>query len=257
MKRLIMSLIVVLSCFTLNTAVADKAEISYENPQNAADTAIAKQLQSAPGISAVVEIINDHFRLPEALEIVFGGDDGPLYDPGKNTIFIPYGFVEEVKKRFERAKYAETGVSIEDATMDVLMHTLFHELAHALINMYDLPVLGKEEDAADGLATVLLIRFFEDGQELAISAADLFDLESEDSDELSDADFWDEHSLDAQRYYATLCHVYGSDPEQYGKLLADNGFPADRAELCVEEYVNLADSWFLLLEPHMTKAAAN
>ncbi len=130
------------------------------------------------------------------------------------------------------------------------MHTLFHELAHALISIYELPVIGKEEDAADGLASVLLIEFFEDGQEIAISAADLFDLESDDK-EIFEDDFWNEHSLDAQRFYSTLCHVYGSEPEKYGYLVEQSAFSEERAELCIEEYEILSSSWFGLLKPYI------
>lgn len=56
--------------------------------------------------------------------------------------------------------------------------------------MYDLAIVGKEEDATDALATILLIEFFEQGQEIARSAADLFDLESSDIQTFEEADFW-------------------------------------------------------------------
>ena len=40
-----------------------------------------------------------------------------------------------------------------------------HEMGHALIDLYDLPVLGKEEDAADSVATVFLTRAVGNGAE--------------------------------------------------------------------------------------------
>jgi hypothetical protein len=135
--------------------------------------------------------------------------------------------------------------------MDALLHTLFHELGHALVTMYEIPVLGKEEDAVDGLADVLLIEYVENGREMAISAADLFDLESEDRVELSEEDFSDEHSLDLQRFYNTLCHVYGSDPETYKALPEETGLADDRTDSCVEEYNLLYNDWLALLKPYM------
>ena len=241
------------SCLVMTHASAEgEALVSYKEPRSADEVVIAKRLKAATDIPDVMAIINENFRLQEDLEFVFGAEDGPLYDPGINKIWIPYAFIEEVKERFVAANYAQSGVSADDATMDSLLHTLFHELAHALIYRYELPVVGKEEDAADALATVLLIRFFEDGQELAISAADLFDLESEESEsELTAESFWDEHSLDSQRYYSTLCHVYGSAPEKYGNLLAESEFSENRAEGCIEEYEILLSSWLKLLAPHM------
>ena len=78
---------------------------------------------------------------------MFGGEDGPLFDSEQKTIYIPYFFLDEVKARFIQNNYSSTGVSEADVTMDALMHTMFHEFAHAIIFMYELPVLGREEDA--------------------------------------------------------------------------------------------------------------
>ena len=222
--------------------------LEFSKPANAAETTIMKQLQAAGDAQEVVNLINQKLRLPQTLKIIFGGEDGPLYDPGSNEILVPYSFIDEVNLRFVKAKYAETGVTPKQATSDALMHTLFHELGHALVAMFDLPVVGKEEDAVDSLANVLLIEFYEQGQETVLSAADLFDLESEDKDGFEEADFWDEHSLDSQRYYSSLCHVYGSDPESYESILENTDISDDRAELCIEEYEAASRNWFKLLK---------
>ena len=234
-----------------STAAGAEVELRFAPASSSAEIAIRSRLQRSKGIAAVVQFVRDLVRLPRPLEIYFGGEDGPLFDPDANRIEVPYGFAEEIRERFKADKYSETGVSVEEASQDVLMHTLFHELGHALVAAYDFPVVGKEEDAVDALATVLLIEYFEDGAEIAISAADLFDLESDDVTELGDEDFWDEHSLDAQRFFMTLCHVYGSDPETYAELKAQAGFDERRADLCVEEYEAVSRSWLELLKPHL------
>ncbi len=257
MKNIRLFLLVCACLVMTNVSAEGRAFVSYLEARNASEVAIAKRLQSATDIPDVMAIINENFRLASDLEFIFGAEDGPLYDPGINKIWIPYAFIEEVKARFVAANYEESGVSADDATMDSLLHTLFHELAHALIYNYELPIVGKEEDAADALATVLLIRFFDQGQELAISAADLFDLESEESEEeLTAESFWDEHSLDSQRYYSTLCHVYGSAPQKYESLLEESAFSEERAESCIEEYDIMLSSWMKLLEPHMKDDAS-
>lgn len=225
----------------------NNAKLIYEDPTNAQEKSIQQTLKKSGAAASVVALINEKFKLPDALNIVFGGKDGPLYDPETNEILIPYTFINEVEKRFIAVKYADTGVTPAQATEDALMHTLFHEVGHALINMLDLPITGKEEDAVDGLASVLLIEFYEQGQETVISAADLFDLESTDKKTLDEADFWGEHSLDAQRYYASLCHVYGSDPDKYASVLEGTDISDERADLCIEEYETLSRSWFSLL----------
>ena len=234
------------------TGAAAKVHIVYQTPETVEERDIQKQILRTGNVQAIRNVINDNIRLPNDLTIIFGMDDGPLYSSDDNEIWIPYGFIDEVEQRFTRANYThDTHVSVEDATQDALMHTLFHEIAHALVFMLDIPVLGKEEDAADGLAVVLLIHFFENGRDIAISAADLFDLESEDREEFVAEDFWGEHSLDRQRFYSTLCQVYGSAPEDYAYIVNETGFSADRAELCIEEYENLSHSWFTVLDAHL------
>lgn len=235
----------------LNTAYAEpRIDVVYLDTGSKMQTAVKKDLQASEVIATVVNTLNDEFVFNDTVRLVFGGEDGPLFDPSSNKISVPYDFIDEVRTRFIKAKYHETGIDEETATMDVLAHTLIHEFAHAFIFMHEIPVLGREEDAADSLATVLLAEFFENGQEIAISAADLFDLESEDRTELEAADFWDEHSLESQRFYSTLCHVYGSNPLRFADMPNELGFPEERAELCIMEFENIAKSWFTLLQPH-------
>lgn len=238
-----------LGLFSTAAHARNQATLVFDKPANQAETVILKKLKQAGDAQEVINLVNQKLRLPKPLNFVFGGKDGPLYDPEINKILVPYSFINEVKLRFVKAKYSETGVTPDKATDDALMHTLFHELGHALIEMYQLPVVGKEEDAVDSLANVLLIEFFDEGQETVLSAADLFDLESEDKQgDFEEADFWDEHSLDEQRYYNTLCHVYGSDPDKYQSVIEDTDISDDRAELCIDEYEVAVRNWFKLLK---------
>ncbi|WP_298768218.1 DUF4344 domain-containing metallopeptidase [uncultured Shewanella sp.] len=227
-----------------------KAVVLYAKPANTSEAMIKNHLINLGLIDEIVVYINEEYLLPQTLTFKIGARDGPLYDPISNEIFIPYFFIKEAKNRFSDAHYSETRVSVDDATWDALMHTLLHELAHALIAIYNLPVVGKEEDAADSLATILLIEFFNEGTEIAISAADLFYLESEDIVG-SEEDYWDEHSLDIQRFYSTICLVYGSSPEKYIDLVNDMNFSEKRLTLCIDEYQNLLDNWIVLLKPHL------
>ncbi len=130
---------------------------------------------------------------------VFGAEDGTLYDSEIREILMPDNFTLEVMGRFYDAKYVDTEEQLFGVTMDVIEHTLHHELGHALIHVLDITITGKEEDAVDGMATMLVILTNQTGSEIALSAADLFDLEGEDIKEFTTEDIWDEHSLDFQR----------------------------------------------------------
>ena len=71
------------------------------------------------------------------------------------------------------------------------------------------------------------------------------------TDEVTEDDFADEHSLNEQRVYNMLCWVYGSDPDKYGSMVDDELLPAARAERCEGEYRQLDRSWSRLLDDHV------
>lgn len=239
--------------FATTAFAENKAYVVYGKSADAHEAATMEGIKASGTVSSVVSLINEKFRLTQPLGIIFGGNEDPCFDPELNKILISYKYIEEIEDRFKADNYTETGVSIADATMDTLMHTILHEFAHALMCMYDLPIAGKEEDAADTLATVLLIEFFDDGQEIVLSTADLFDLVSTDADEYMEENFWDEHSLNAQRFYSTLCLVYGSDPAEYAYLPKEVGVSEEKREFCIEEYEVIFRNWFVLLDPYVVR----
>lgn len=196
-----------------------------------------------PISTQMLALFDEQLPMQQALTIIYGGEEGPLFDPETSQILIPYQFITEVYARFHEDDYKETGVSAQEATGDALMHTLAHEYGHAYIYANQVIVLGKEEDAVDTLATLILINSFDNGADIALSAADLFSLEDEDIKVFDDAHFWDEHSLDAQRYFSTLCLIYGSDPEKYAKIISKAQLEIERDSYCEEEYFRQTENW--------------
>ena len=246
----IRQILLIVICFCCQFTIASASnmiQVVYEKAETTKGASIEKELKATETLKAITGLMTDEFHLTYPITIVMGGEDGPLFDSEKNEIIIPYAIVGDIREQFVAAEYSKTGLSVDEATMDTLQHMIFHEIAHALIYQYQFPVLGKEEDAADNLATVLLIEFFKDGQEIVLSAADFFEIISSQVREMDEEDFWDEHSLDLQRYYSMMCEVYGSDPMEYSSLKKEIGFSDERAELCVEEYENMAASCFSLL----------
>lgn len=245
MKKVIMRLFVTVSaCLLLfSNAVSDEVDLKWRG-----DSEVRELLESDGALTDAVGFINEYFRLKRPLQLELGADDGPLYDPNKDLIQIPYDFYLQVASLFEEVVPDDEELQRE-YSIDSILHALFHEFGHAVVDQFDIPVLGKEEDAVDALASVLLIEYYENGAEMAINAAELFALEGEDRGSPQEADFWGEHSLDEQRFYSTLCHVYGSDPEAYQDLVTDAGFSEQRAESCEYEYQKLVEDWDMLLQP--------
>ena len=73
------------------------------------------------------------------------------------------------------------------------------------------------------------------------------------AEELADAflAFWDEHSLNAQRYYNIACWVFGANPDRHDYIVKDGHLPEARAERCPNEFAQMQKSWSKLLGPHM------
>ncbi|WP_022702476.1 DUF4344 domain-containing metallopeptidase [Pseudorhodobacter ferrugineus] len=129
-----------------------------------------------------------------------------------------------------------------------VISTLYHEFGHALIDLTDASVLGREEDAADILSVILLDEFWEEDAAESITAltALSFELAAQEAEEPA---YWDVHGLDMQRYYNQVCLFYGADPDTRAALAEEFALPAERAETCVEEYDLAAASWAAVLDP--------
>lgn len=208
----------------------------------------AKQAIVDSGVnSVIVNLAQEHFKFKQPLTIQYGGDEGPLYDPETHTIHIPYNFYTQTVSYFEQNQYQEKfDRSAQLGAIDTMMHTLLHEAGHAYIEDQAIPILGKEEDAVDNFAAVIMIEYVENGDEASISAADMFAFESQDRPDYYQADeYIDEHSFDLQRYFSTLCLVYGSNPEKHADLLneIERDLLAERKEFCVSQFQTINNNW--------------
>jgi hypothetical protein len=214
---------------------------------NAMEKHIYERLQTSPTTKTVTDFLNDTFHTRQDITIHFGTYRRIWYE--NNKIEVPYEFIQRMRNGYQNANFPHHVASLDEFTGNTLLHVIFHEMGHAFIEQYNLPVLGKPEDAADGLADVLLLHFFDKGDQVVISAADLFYMKSTYKRRFVTYDYWSEHSLDLQRYYARMCHVYGSNPAKHQALVERTGFDDVRAERCIIQYKDLAHGWLTLLQP--------
>jgi len=228
-------------------------ELKFTDAFKNSDAPLTQAVAASERIRDLQNLLDELFILEEKIVVIFGADDGPLFDPELSEIWMPESFINDIENRFDDAYELSGEVESLRVVEDVIQHTLIHEMAHALVAQFGLPILGREEDAADALGSVLLIEYLQGGQQVALTAADMFALESEDRPELDEADFWAEHSLDLQRYYSTLCHVYGSQPDAFEELLSQDGLGEERASQCEYEYNKLVEDWLGVLDPYLAE----
>jgi hypothetical protein len=98
----------------------------------------------------------------------------------------------------------------------------------------------------------MLINGLPDGEEMALDSARSFKLLAF-LEKGTERDYSDPHSLDEQRYYNTICLVYGHRPERYEYLIRNGSRPTERAIECVEDYARLNRSWQTLLAPYLVR----
>jgi hypothetical protein len=137
-----------------------------------------------------------------------------------------------------------------------MLFVLLHELAHAAISEFDLPVLGKEEDAADAFASLTLIHIKSQfsGRVLEAAAKGWFMADRRDREEGDMIEYYDEHGLNQQRAFQIVCYMVGGDPAKFTAVATEVKLPKARQESCSEDYEKAAKSWGVVLQPHVRTA---
>lgn len=199
-------------------------------------------------LEQVIAELNEKVALP--YDITVSLEDCPtpnaFYDPEPRQVTVCYQLIDRYYELFSRVMKDRD--RLEEAVGGATASTFFHELGHALIDAWRIPITGREEDAADQLSTLVLLGRSERGEQMALDGAVSFLLYAS-LNEGEPQVFWDEHSLDEQRFYDTVCLIYGRDPEKYEYLVHDGTLPRERAEFCGEEYDRVSMAWHTLLAP--------
>jgi Putative metallopeptidase len=234
---------------TTASAPIHRFRVVYLKPRDRADVTV-QSLVRLSRLSDVMAALSHRFILPRDVTIVVTpGSNGPFYAPGKSVIVFNDGFSALVLKVFssEYPKIPQYRLGVLFASVEYFV--LFHEIGHAFVHMYDLPILGKEEDAVDAISTVFMTAFVRNGGEIALSAADLFGYLGSHHGKYGTVDFADEHSLDLQRMYDIACLVYGSDEKKWARVGAF--IPAERRARCAGEWRQKEHAFQVLLRPHI------
>lgn len=196
------------------------------------------------GVDAWVDVLNAQLALPRDLRIVHTqcGIENAYYSFDEEVVVLCWELLDRIA--YTMAQAGLEGDELEQAIGSAWLFVMFHEAGHAMVDFYDLPITGREEDAVDDLAT---LTFIDAGAADAAIAAAVFWILTDDQS-YSDAKFADEHSLNPQRFYTILCTVYGSDPDAYGDLVEYGYLPPERAQRCPREYAQKDASWGRLLD---------
>lgn len=210
---------------------------------------IDRQIKEEKHLEKAADKLNKALILPNDLFIRTKdcGDVNAFYNPNDNSVTICYELMEHFFRVFKSNGDADE--KAYDKMFAAVQFVFLHEIGHALIDQYKLPITANEEDAADRCSSYInLEELGDDGVRAVLAAADAFAIESKRRSP-DNRHMADEHLLQEQRFFNALCMTYGSNPSKYQSFVAEGYLPQARAARCPNEYQRTVDSWKNLLEP--------
>jgi hypothetical protein len=227
-------------------AAAEQVHARYEASQKF--TAVRDMLQRHKVLERA-QVFMSPLRLPRELTIRTAecGSPSVPYDAGKGIITICYEAIAGVEDLAKGATSSSDDLAI--LVTGGVIEELLHRMSEAILHVFEVPVWGKEADAADLLGAFLMLKFDERTARVAIiAAARLFIYKTS---ALGKVDYVSEVSPPAQRFYNFLCIAYGGERSAFEGVV-DNGFlPKSRARRCGKEYETIRKAFDLRLMPHV------
>jgi hypothetical protein len=216
----------------------------YVEPSSPNFRSLSQRVKQAGALEEIANALQARYQIPRPVAISFDTCDmiNAFYNPNTTEITFCYELVELLAQIF-----VPDGAWTEEQRSDVfgaIQFVMMHEVGHALVDVLDLPITGREEDVADQLAVYSLIRGYEKGAQAAYAGVTAL---QPASNEFDDTQLADEHSLGPQRLYNVLCWIYGSDPQKYSNILQGGMLPESRAVRCPGEWDRMAKAWQRLL----------
>jgi hypothetical protein len=218
----------------------------YPAVRNAQYNTMRQQVQAEQRMETFAQQLNANFPLPRNVPLMFGecGDPNAFYSPRDGSVTFCYEMIDYLNGIFSRS--SSNPDELREAMDGAFAFIMMHEVGHALRHQLDLPVTGREEDAADQLAALVLLQDGDKGANAAVAGA----LALQTGNQFDDSDYADEHSLGPQRLYNIVCWIYGSDPQKYQHWVTNGVLPQARAVRCPAEYEQMAKAWTRLLGMH-------
>jgi Putative metallopeptidase len=204
------------------------------------------------------------FRLPEELTIKTAecGVINSWYkrENFKPTVTVCYEYLRHILESLPN-ETTPAGVTPADAAVGQFFWVTFHEIGHAIFDIFDVPIFGHPEDAADNFAAYMLLQFGKGQAPRLIGGAVwawrayLGDYKRNPVVPKRITAFASDHGLPEERFYNLLCLSFGADPVQFAE--ANDYLPATRSPNCEFEYSTLVNAFHKEISPHIDQEMAS
>jgi len=222
-------------------AQASGIKIEYFDPANPALRSVYELVKKRRTLERIQEAFSP-FRLPTELTIRTGSCEGVAnawYD--RPAISVCYEYLDQIYRSLPKGTTAD-GVTAEDAVVGETFYVFAHEMGHAVFDLFQVPMLGDAENAADHFAGYMMLQFGRDqARALITGAAYTYNGYMQNPQVMAPLKaFSDIHGAPEQRYYNLLCLAYGADPTLFADLVSKGYLPNNRAINCKREYDQVA-----------------
>src|ERR1043165_1329104 len=139
-------------------ARTDQVRIVYGEPTDEAHRIIREGMQQRRVLQPVAGLLNS-FRLPRELTLEVRGCNGretAWYD--RDRAVFCYEYVDLIQRHAPKVA-TPGGVQRGDAIIGAVIDTLLHESGHGIFDLLEIPVMGREEDAADFFSIYFMLQF--------------------------------------------------------------------------------------------------
>ncbi len=234
---------------------ADRIQISYVPPKNSAHEALFQLLKERRVLEKIKGLLSA-LRLPRALLLKVDGCDGESNAwYADDAVTVCYEYLADILRNAPK-ETTPAGVTRTDAIVGPTLEVFLHETGHAVFDYLTVPILGREEDAADQFAAYILLQFAEsDARRLIYGVAYSYNIDASQPSTKKNP-FADEHGLPAQRFYNVLCMAYGADSKLFAELVDKKYLPSERAEGCADEYDQVIRALNKLIGPYIDQKRA-
>jgi hypothetical protein len=235
--------------------VNPQIEVSYAEPTDQRLQAVHKRMVDLKVLETLQQFLAP-LKLEQKLAIRFEqcGALEASYRPGLVTICYeqvhsiygqtPLQGATVIGNRFLTWQQAATGA--------IVQHIL-RQVAVAVLEIKQIPIFGRLDDAADNVSGVLMLEFGEDVAWVTLMGSAWYFAQSglQGAGFFTDTLRGSDRPTNAQRFYKFLCLAYGARPGTYQFLVNNFNLPQGHANFCRQDYQRLRLSFRQTILPHV------
>jgi hypothetical protein len=249
---------------TAETARPNRINIEYRESKNPDFQEAYDIIRKGHGLETMQQVLAP-LVLPEPITIR-AKDCGMvnawyIREDGKPVINICYDYLAEILKSLP-ANATRAGLTRQDAAAGQFFWLVTHETGHAVFDIFGVPIMGHEENAADNFASYIMLRFGKSEARRLIGGAAwayheyISDYRTNREVQFRLAGFSSDHGQPEERFYSLMCLAFGADQQTFGDLVQDGWLPPSRAPNCAREYQKLTFAFRKDVSPHIDQDLA-